>query len=495
MPIAGGQCPNCGAPIEFRSGSSLTKVCGHCGQFVVRTDRALEPLGKISDLAATEHSLALADRGTLGGRGFEVLGRVVLRHPMGGSWEEYHLRYDDGSWSWVNTAQGRWAEVTLTREVWVRPYNAVRVGEPVRLGSYGDFVVSEASSGVFESAAGELPFVARIGQHLGFIDLSGPHGSLASVHYVEEGGRHQVFVGRAIERADLHLEARVGVAPVQAVPMTSIRCNNCGGDLPARVDPGALHVVCPYCKAISDHATHAVVARQDVAHMTPKIPLGSRGNFSGVEWTVIGYLERSTSIEGERFRWSEYLLYNPGGGYRWVIEDEGVWRMATPVPSGSVDTSRMPQCVLYNSREYLMRNQGIAVVDRVLGEFYWRVTVGEQVQTRDFVWGRFVLSCEETATERNWTLGEPITPTALFHALGLPTPVVETAWKSSMTSSDVLDGDSTGGASWVVILLGICGFILLMVLLGDCGSNDDDDSPGSGGGHGSSWGLGGLGGK
>lgn len=205
MPVAGGQCPNCGAPIEFRSGSSLTKVCGHCGQFVVRTDRALEPLGKVSDLAATEHSLALADRGTLGGRGFEVLGRVVLRHPMGGSWEEYHLRYDDGSWSWVNTAQGRWAEVALTREVWVRPYNSVRVGQPVRLGSYGDFVVGEASSGVFESAAGELPFVARIGQYLGFVDLSGPHGSLASVHYVAEGGQHQVFVGRAIERADLYL--------------------------------------------------------------------------------------------------------------------------------------------------------------------------------------------------------------------------------------------------------------------------------------------------
>ncbi len=491
MPVAGGQCPNCGAPIEFRSGSSLTKVCGHCGQFVVRTDRALEPLGKISDVAATEHSLALADRGTLGGRGFEVLGRVVLRHPMGGSWEEYHLRYDDGSWSWVNTAQGRWAEVALTREVWVRPYNSVRYGELVRLGSYGDFVVTEASSGVFESAAGELPFVARIGQHLGFVDLSGPHGSVASVHYVAEGGQHQVFVGRAIERADLHLQARVGVAPVQAVPMTTIRCNNCGGDLPARVDPGSLHVVCPYCNAIADHATHAVVARQDAARMTPKIPLGSRGNFSGVEWTVIGYLERSTSIEGERFRWSEYLLYNPGGGYRWVIEDEGVWRMATPVAAGSVDTSRMPQCVLFNGGAYVLRNQGVAVVERVLGEFYWRVTVGEQVQTRDFAWGRFVLSCEETATERNWTLGEPITPTALFHALGLPTPMIQTAWKPSAVNS--FDSDATGHTSWVLILIGIIGVMCLLSQLDSCG--DDDDSPGSGGGHGSSWGLGGLGGK
>lgn len=486
MPVAGGKCPNCGAAVEFRSGSSLTLVCGSCKQVVVRTDRTLEGLGTVADVAATEHSLALRDRGSLGGRPFEVLGRVVLRHPQGGSWEQYHLRYDDGSWAWVDTAQGRWSEVALTREVWLRPLGAVHIGERVRLGSYGDFTVTETNAAVFESASGELPFAVRPGQLLTFVDLSGPNGSVASVHYLDLGGQHQVFVGHAITRADLHLQARVGDAPVQAVPMASIRCNNCGGDLPARVDPGALHVVCPYCNAIADHATHQVIARQERSRALPKLMLGLKGNLAGAEWTVIGYLERSSSVEGEGFWWCEYLLYNRERGYRWVIEDEGVWYLATPVPAGDVDASQMPRSVRYNNRVYQARNAGTAMVDRVLGEFYWRVTVGERVLSRDFTFGQYVLACEDSGTERNWTIAEPVPAATLFHAFGLPVPAPIVAWKPPPKTAS----SQEGVPGWLYLVLGV----VLIFVFASFVNDDDDDTPG-GGGHGSIISFGGFGGK
>jgi hypothetical protein len=476
--------------VEFRSGSSLTKVCDHCGQFVVRTDRGVDDLGRFAELAATEHSLVRGDRGTLGGRGFEVLGHLVLRHPGGGTWEDYHLRYDDGSWAWVSTAQGRWQEVALTRERFARSFDAVRVGDRLHLGAYGGFVVEEASAGTFASAAGELPFVARPGEKMAFLDLSGPDGARASVHFVGAHDQRMVFVGRAIERDDLHLEGRVGEAPVQAVAMASIKCGNCGGDLPARVDPGALHVVCPYCNAIADSLTHAVIAKQDAARASPWIPLGSRAQLRGVHWTVIGYVERSSVIEGERFRWKEYLLYQRDRGYLWLVEDEGVWRLGRSVAAADVDVTGLPGRVRFKEHDYALRNASEAVVDRVLGEFYWRVAVGERVTARDYAWKERVLSSEESGTERNWTLAEAIGEAELFKAFGLPTPSVARPTAAFVAPRE--SWNETGGPAWVWIVLAVA-CMILMAFYEDCDS--DGGSGVLGGGHGSVGIFGGFGGK
>lgn len=484
MPIAGGPCPNCGAPIEFRSGSSLTRTCDHCGQFVVRTDVGAKPYGRVADLAATEHSLSVGDRGSYGGRAFEVLGAVILRHPQGGSWEEYNVGHPDGTTSWVVTAQGRWYVVGQSTESVVRPYQVVRVGEPVQLGGYGAFTVVEKNEAVFERAQGELPWAVRPGQILRFVDLSGPGGRWASIHYVREGGMHAVFVGAEVTFDALRIERRGGGAPVQAVPLAQMRCDNCGGDLPARVDPKALRVVCPYCKAISDLALHRIIARQDAARATPKIPLGTKATLQGVPWVVIGYVERSAIIEGERFAWSEYLLYHPQQGYRWLIEDEGVWRFATPVSAG--DVAATAQSAVMGGRRYGLRNANVARVDLVLGEFYWQVEVGETVDATDFVSGDEVLSREKSGTEVQWTVARAMPTAPLFRSLGLPVP--------QGPALPAMGG--TGNSSqWVIValvVLVVCCFVCIAVS-GDGGGGYS--SGGYAGGHGASGWSGGFGGK
>ena len=77
------RCPSCGAPIEFGVGSSIAKVCEFCRATIVRSDRGLENLGKVADLANTPSLIAVGDQGTLAGRPFEVLGRVQLEEKIG----------------------------------------------------------------------------------------------------------------------------------------------------------------------------------------------------------------------------------------------------------------------------------------------------------------------------------------------------------------------------------------------------------------------------
>ncbi len=40
-------CPACGAPVVFKTGSGVVVVCEYCNSVVARTDRALEDLGKV----------------------------------------------------------------------------------------------------------------------------------------------------------------------------------------------------------------------------------------------------------------------------------------------------------------------------------------------------------------------------------------------------------------------------------------------------------------
>ena len=52
--------------------------------------------------------------------------------------------------------------------------------------------------------------------------------------------------------------------------------------------------------------------------------------------TVIGAMARSVTIEGTQYFWSEYLLYNPQIGFRWLVNSDNHWNYVQAVPPGEV---------------------------------------------------------------------------------------------------------------------------------------------------------------
>ncbi len=145
--------------------------------------------------------------------------------------------------------------------------------------------------------------------------------------------------------------------------------------------------------------------------MQPILPLGVSGKYAGVEWTVIGFMQRYVTMAGTDYFWEEYLLYQPRLGFRWLTRSDEHWNWITPLPPGSVSVNG--NIATYAGRWCRLFQRAKAKVSFVVGEFYWKVEAGEQVNSKDFVHAPDMLSLETTRAgdegEINWSHGHYLT--------------------------------------------------------------------------------------
>lgn len=476
MAVAQGSCPGCGAPIEFGVGSSVSKVCDYCRATVLRSDRGLENLGRIADIANTPSLIAVGDQGTLSGRPFTVMGRVQLDHGAG-PWDEYYVAFDYGTaWGWLAFAQGNWYVTAQTSAVPIPPYEALRLEMDLPLGASGTLRVGELKQGAISSAEGELPGVFRPGQVRYYADCFGQRGAFATLDYGDRSGPPELFIGWVFPEAEMQVTA-AGPRTVQKVATDRIRCPSCGGDIPKLSGERALRVGCPFCGAVSDIAAQTVISTQEAARSRPEIPIGSRGVFDGTEYVCTATMTRMAEVEGELFSWDEYLLFSQGIGYRWLVKDEGNWSWVVEVNIAELDLSRMPRLVTWNGQSFTARNRNEAIVDYVLGEVYWKVTVGDVTSVMDFVNGTDVLSREGSEGEVHWSFSRQLPWSVIAQGFGLP---LDSPAGASETASK---GSSASGCSTVLVVVVIIIVVLILcAALGTCGSGGSSGSSRGGSG-------------
>ncbi len=444
MAVAQGSCPGCGAPIQFAVGSSVSTVCTYCHTTVRRTDRGLDNLGKIADLVNTPTLVAVGDSGTLGGQSFVILGRVQLNHDMGGVWDEWYIGYANGAWGWLAYAQGQYYatwKVEPTPAVPARQQLYIEAAVPL---GQAYFRVVELKQATIASAEGELPFSPRTGQPRIYADLVGPNRGFATLDWGEGGEACEVFLGNQLDESQLQITQQVE-RPGRQVDLQGINCPNCGAPIRLHAGQRIERVACQHCGAISESASQQVIAKQEAVRAAPLIALGSFGSIGDVIYTVIGFVERSTVVDGETFSWTEYLLFAPGLGFRWIVDDEGTWRFVVPLNLADVDLRQFPQNVNLGGRRYSMRNTGTARVTYVVGEFYWKIAVGETVQVSDYAADNQLISREAMQNEVSWSYSRPIPWGVIQRAFGVQKAPPASSGQSAITPGQVV--------IWVVLIV------------------------------------------
>ena len=482
MKVRVANCPSCGGPVEFHTKSSLVTICEFCQCIVARADKSVEDHGRVADLALTVSPLFRGATGKIRGKNFEVTGRVQYQHPAGGVWDEWYLLFSNGRWGWLAEAEGRYYltfEEKVTSKVELPLFDTLEPGQRVTLGSRMQMTVAEVGTAEAKAAEGEIPWAFRTGAPHQFADLHGPDGKFGTIEYSDEQPR--LFLGKEVTLDDLHVaneewrSATGGGTSEARVEALSVNCPNCAGALTLHAPDDTLRVSCPSCASLLDcnNGKLEYLKTLKTRRIKPAIPLGQTGTLDGVVYTVIGFMERFARYEGRDYPWTEYLLKRAKGGYRWLVRSyDSHWSFVEPISPSDVKESAQSLNALFKGQSFQLFDRGEATVRHVLGEFYWKVEVGEKVRTADYIAPPQMISMEFSGTEKskevNATLAMYKSPEEIesaFHVDDLVRP-----WGVSPVQPSPRVGDV------IKLWLGFAGILLLLKMLFSQVLTDDSDT-------------------
>jgi len=422
-------CPSCGAPVVFRSASSIFAVCAYCQSTLVRHDQALEDIGKMAALVEDRSPLQLGAEGAYKGVHFALIGRIQIKYSQG-IWNEWHLLFDDMRTGWLSEAGG---EYVLTFAQYVPDalpqFDDLKIGQRFVLASQ-TWTVSNIESAECIAGQGELPFKVGSGYPVAAVDLRNG-ANFATLDYSETPPLF--FAGQAVDFKSLKMtNLRDGMAiPTVIVEARVFRCPSCGAPLQAR-SKDILAVGCVSCGAVVDTAdenyqvlSKALGNRDD--KYVPRLPLGSKGKLEGKPVEVIGFLVKQSKVYGIAYDWREYLLAAEHGSYRWLTEYNGHWNIVDvlsnpPSSSGAMELNE----VRWSGQSFKhFSTTAAAEVIQVAGEFTWRIRRGETNRVVDYVAPPLMLSRESTASDLSWSQGLYVAPAVIGDAFKLPTSLPE----------------------------------------------------------------------
>ncbi|MEL7472259.1 MAG: DUF4178 domain-containing protein [Planctomycetota bacterium] len=470
------KCPNCAQEVEADRRAGHLVVCSACQSTILMDAKATRLAGRMAVLSAPRGPLAVGAVIDLNGETFTVLGRVRYGYSRG-FWDEWYVRRENGKYAWISQDEENFTVQRLRDQGKVPEYATTSPGDIVRVLGH-EFHVNEKDIAECEGAEGQIPFEVESGERTPFLDLSDGE-RFVSVEYAI-GGAPRIFVGRRIQPTDLEVIAegftrnRGGAIPLERDEgehgrervvrsggrTLAIRCDQCDASLP--VVEGASHVECEHCGAENDLTVRralcpacnlsnrvsadasvqqivcrgcsnrldlrgeSVVALGVLARLKrPNLPvrIGDTFKHEDIEYQVVGVV-RWGSYEGmHHYSSSEFLLFAPDHGYRFLIYEDGHFSFSEKIdpPKGADPRSLFfGSQFQYAGETWRVYERGEQTVDWVDGELTWVAAVGDHVSYMDAVSEPHLLSAEWTPTESEWYGSTYLQPSEVAQGLGVP---------------------------------------------------------------------------
>lgn len=479
-------CPNCGAPVEFRSAASAFAVCSFCKSTVVRDGDALRKVGQSAELFDDHTPLRIGASGRYQGAPFTLVGRLQYGYAEG-TWNEWHALFDSGSQQrsgWLSEDNGRYVVAFDAPLAEAAPSAAsLRPGAPVVLAGQAWSVASVASARLI-AIEGELPQAPRSRGEFIVVDLRNTRGEVATLDYADPA-RPGWSIGRSVALSELAMSG-LAEQSEKSLKGRSLQCPNCGAALEVKLAT-TQSIVCHQCHAVVDvsqgvggELSHYV---QTTGGREPQIPLGTVGQLALFDrggtrpmlpWQVVGYVERCEVAQqdgDEQSFWREYLLYHREEGFAFLVDAEDGWSWTatiTGVPE------RYGESVKYDGVLYRKLYDYAGRVTYVLGEFYWKLERDQLTNNIDYqgtggASGRR-LNRERTGSgsheEIVWSAGETMPADAVLQAFRLAPE------QPAGLQRDVLP-TSIGSSSLLAKIFLAMFIIAIVLMLFRCGSGDD----------------------
>ncbi len=424
-------CPSCGGPVTLASSASAFAVCPFCHNSLALQDQSLQQLGHVSQVLEDYSVLRLGVTGRWQDKAFTVIGRIQLSYP-GGFWNEWYLLFEDNRTGWLSDASGQYAvlheQATSTP---LLPFEVFKPGQKVRL-EHAVYTVSDRRTAQCVGAEGELPFAVSERWTARVVDLRHA-GGFATLDYSQ--AQPVVYSGASVTlqqlqaqmlRSEEDIQQSAGRLKNKLQPLT---CPHCGSSVSAV--GGATHVAnCGHCGSVLDVSskTASLITEGKRAHGRQAgtfLQAGDSGVLRGVRWTVLGVVMQSCRQEGETYSWTEYLLFSPKEGFRWLSQSyDGQWLLATVLDRWPTELSTTAFGI--EKSRFELSDSYEAKVERVWGSFNWLIQAGDRVQCEEYRVKPSnsrhppgsVLVRETTADEQLWSLCVPVEADKVAAAFG-----------------------------------------------------------------------------
>ena len=289
-----------------------------------------------------------------------------------------------------------------------------------------DLQVTTLTTARYKGVEGELPFEYWGKEDVLFADLRGHDATFGTIDYSD--GAPMLFIGRfvvvrraaAAQRPQLRGGGRLAVdAGVQLRQLRRGRRTARAGAHPR----GRLHELRRRHRRRATATSPSCRPPRRKQSITPLIPLGTRGTWHGQPHDVIGFQQRSIEVDGERYAWDEYVLFNPYHGFRYLTYYNGHWNDVTvvrerPVAGAAGGSPRQ-------AAPWVRGLRGTSSTPRPAPtscSASFRGACGRRDGRRPTTSSRrrCMLSSEGTDAERTWSLGRYTPPAAIWQAFELP---------------------------------------------------------------------------
>ena len=465
-------CPNCGAPVEFRSAASAFAVCSFCRSSIVRDGEALRRIGQVAELFDDHSPLQLGASGRYQGAPFVLVGRLQYRYAEG-TWNEWHALFDNGRSGWLSEDNGRYvfAFDAPLQEAAPAP-ESLRAGQSLTLAGQA-WAVASVSAAKLIAAQGELPFKPNLERGFVVADVRNTRGEVGTLDYGDPAAP-KWSIGRSVAISEL---AMTGLAESseKTLKARGVECPSCGTALEVKLST-TQSIVCHNCHAVVDVSQGVGGDLQHYAQANgsePQIPLGSVGTLAfalapgdkkALPWQVVGYAERCEvdTGEDEQSFWREYLLYHRTEGFVFLVDAEDGWSWTAPITGVP---ERAGDGVKYQGALYRKLYDYTGKATYVLGEFYWKLERDARTYNTDYV-GTGAFSARRINRERTgsgdtqeitWSAGETLSADAVLKAFKLAPE------KSAALQRDALP--SSGNAASLLAKLFFWGFVVVVLLM------------------------------
>lgn len=196
-------CPNCGAPINFRWSAAVQTTCEYCHSILVRTDVDLAKVGEVADLPPNSSPIQLGTEGIYGNRAFTVVGRIIYDYEQG-SWNEWHLIFNDGKSGWLSDAQLEY-DISFLADPGREISDPGSLSAGAKLPFNGsDYFVTVQTLAHYRGVEGELPFEYWDKEDVTFVDLRSRDGKFGTIDYTETPPL--LFLGEPVDFEQLKMK-------------------------------------------------------------------------------------------------------------------------------------------------------------------------------------------------------------------------------------------------------------------------------------------------